>query len=285
MKSRLVQLSRSDAEPLGQERAFLATTESATTYYWEFITSSPAAHFTSTYSYVASTTSDSMGAGNPRTAFLVVGYNATNTVYFASNADSGYSVDNVPPFPPASFTGNYATGATHLHWNQNTEPDLAYYRLYRGSSAGFVLGPGNLVSTPPDTGYAAAGAAGFYYKLSAVDVHGNESGYALLTPSATTAVGAGSVSVLSFGRPAPNPAGMRASVHLALPGEARVTLTVHDLAGREVRSLVTGTLAAGERDVVWNLSNAAGARVADGIYFMRLDVEGQRITRRVAVVH
>ena len=277
-------LSRSDAEPEGRERAFLATTESATTYYWEFIASSPAAHFTSTYSYVASTTSDSMGAGNPRTAFMVVGYNASNTVYFASNADSGYSVDNIPPIAPALFTGNYATGATHLHWNPNAEPDLANYRLYRGSSAGFVPGPGNLVSSPPDTGYAAVGAAGFYYKLSAVDVHGNESGYALLTPSTTTAVGSELVGELAFSRPAPNPASAVATMRLALPREARVTLTVHDIAGREVRSLITETVAAGKRDVVWNLRDATGARVADGIYFMRLAVEGKTITRRVTVV-
>ena len=41
----------------------------------------------------------------------------------------------------------------------------------------------------------------------------------------------------------------------------------------------------GERDVAWDLRDEGGARVADGIYFMRLEVEGRRITRRIAVVH
>jgi flagellar hook assembly protein FlgD len=64
-----------------------------------------------------------------------------------------------------------------------------------------------------------------------------------------------------------------------------VSLAVHDLAGRKVRSLISGVVAAGERDVTWDLRDAAGARVADGIYFLRLAVDGGTITRRVAVVH
>jgi len=82
-----------------------------------------------------------------------------------------------------SVCGLYATGVTHLHWAPNEEPDLWYYTIHRGSSAGFVPGPSNLVGSPADTGFAASGPAGGYFKIAAVDVNGNVGGYALLTPS------------------------------------------------------------------------------------------------------
>ena len=119
--------------------------------------------------------------------------------YWSSAPDSGYSVDNLPPVAPAPFTGNFSAGATHLHWGENREPDLAGYRLYRGSSAGFVPGPGNLIAAKPDTGYSDAGPAGNYYRLSAVDIHGNESGFALLTPANTSDVG-GALAPKEIGR-------------------------------------------------------------------------------------
>ena len=49
-------------------------------------------------------------------------------------------------------------------------------------------GPGNVVTATTDTGYVDAGAAGSYYKISAVDFNGNESAFAVVSPSQTTDV-------------------------------------------------------------------------------------------------
>jgi hypothetical protein len=178
-------LRAGEAEPLPGERAFFTTTVNAATYYWEYLAGVAANHFASTYSYTAPTTTDSMAAGNPKTAFLVVAYNANNTVFFASNADSGYSVDNVPPAAPAPFTGYFSGVATNLHWGVSAESDFSLYHLYRGATAGFTPGPGSLVTAQSDTGYFDPSTAWAYYKLSALDIHGNESGFVLVSPSAT----------------------------------------------------------------------------------------------------
>jgi hypothetical protein len=158
--------------------------DGATGYSWEFLASLPASGFPS-YSYVAATTTDSMPSGNPRTAFLLQARGVSGGAYWNSVPDSGYSVDNLAPAMPAPFTGAYLSGSTALHWGRNTEADLANYRLYRGTSSGFVPGAGNLIASPPDTGYVDPGGTPYFYKLSAVDVHGNESPFALLTPNAT----------------------------------------------------------------------------------------------------
>ena len=119
-----------------------------------------------------------------------------------------------------------------------------------------------------------------------MDVHSNESEFALLSPPGVLDAPQGGLPrELALGRPAPNPAGGSASVRLALPHGAHVALVIHDLFGREVRHLLAGAVPAGERAVTWDLRDASGARVADGIYFIRLEVEGRRITRRLAVVN
>src|SRR5262249_24252161 len=76
-------------------------------YYWESLAYVQANHSVPGYSYVAPTTGDSTGAYNPRTYFMVMAWNNSQTEYWSSARDSGYSVDNLPPFPPAPFTGQY----------------------------------------------------------------------------------------------------------------------------------------------------------------------------------
>src|SRR5262249_61522660 len=99
---------------------------------------------------------------------------------------------------------------------------------------------------PPDTGYDDVGPAGRYYKLSAVDAHGNESGFALLSPSGTVDVAGGPALELALARPAPNPARATAPIGVALPHVAHVSLALLDVAGRRERMLVEGLLPAGE---------------------------------------
>ena len=91
-------------------------------------------------------------------------------------------MDNLGPATPTFLAARREGDATFLRWLPNTEADLAGYRLYRGSDGGFTPAPANLVAAPADTGYLDAGARLFaWYKLMAVDVHGNESPVATRT--------------------------------------------------------------------------------------------------------
>ena len=106
-------------------------------YFWEELAHVTPRHL-STYSYVAATEGDSMGGSNKKTAFMIMAIANYGSSWWTSNADSGYSVDNVAPAAPAPLTGQYSVSGTALHWDPNTEPDLAGYRVYRGSSASFT---------------------------------------------------------------------------------------------------------------------------------------------------
>jgi hypothetical protein len=96
--------------------------------------------------------------------------------------------------------------------------------------------------------------------------------------------GASLPSRVALAAPWPNPAMESARFALAMPRDARVSLGIIDAGGRRVRSLVSGSLPAGDHTRVWDLRDDSGHRVAPGLYFAALEVDGARITRRFAVV-
>lgn len=78
----------------------------------------------------------------------------------------------------------------------------------------------------------------------------------------------------------PNPSAETAEAVFMLPREAIVDLAVFDLAGRTVRALVTHErLASGTHARAWDGRRDDGATVPAGIYLVRLDTPGGRLTR------
>ncbi len=83
-------------------------------------------------------------------------------------------------------------------------------------------------------------------------------------------------------RGSPNPA--RSSVEFALDLErgSDVDLALFDTAGRRVATIFHGHRAAGPGTVQWNGRDAAGAKLASGVYFARLSgADGSRLTKVV----
>jgi hypothetical protein len=88
---------------------------------------------------------------------------------------------------------------------------------------------------------------------------------------------------VEFAAPRPNPASHYATLRFALPRESSVTLGVFDVSGRLVRELAAGVVNAGQHGLTWNLVDRDGQRVANGVYFARLAVDGQVRTQAICV--
>jgi hypothetical protein len=275
-------LAAGEDAPAGPQRRLRAVPIQGLTTYWEYVTSQVANAFPS-YSLVASTQADSTPGSNPRTLFMVEA-RGSGHIAWGSAPDSGYSVDNVAPPAPAPFEASYTAGTTYLKWSPPAAPDLAGYRLYRGTGPGFVPGPGNLIGAPGDTLFADFPGGFYYYKVSAVDTHGNESPTTLAFPSGVTDATGGLPSALELSGVAPNPMISDAAVSWALPRAGNVRLMVLDLAGRQVRTLVDGPSSAGRHVDRWDARDQDGQAVASGVYFVVLEAGGQRLRSRVAVL-
>ena len=79
----------------------------------------------------------------------------------------------------------------------------------------------------------------------------------------------------------PNPANPAVSFSFTLAGAGRVTVSIHDLLGRLVTTLVDGPVAAGEHPVHWDGRDAAGREVASGTYLVRLQTAAGTATRKL----
>ena len=146
---------------------------------------------------------------------------------------------------------------------------------------GSLAGPGNLVTAQPDTGYVDVGAAASYYKLSAVDAHGNESVFALITPSMTAGVSDGGSLGFELEGVRPNPSrGTGLHVTFALPTGGTARLELLDAGGRRVVSREVGSLGPGRHTV----DLAEWHRIAPGLYWIRLSQGANRREARVAVI-
>jgi len=84
-------------------------------------------------------------------------------------------------------------------------------------------------------------------------------------------VGVGNLpTVYSLDQNYPNPFNPTTTISFALPKAGKVQLSVFNLLGQEVKTLVSGDLAAGNQSVVWDGTNEHGQSVASGIYFYRI---------------
>jgi subtilisin family serine protease len=101
-------------------------------------------------------------------------------------------------------------------------------------------------------------------------------------PAAVAPLAPKPVTALFANRPNPFATETTLSFRLAAPGQ--VSLTVYEPSGRQVRTLVNGTLPAGEHSLAWNGQDDAGQRVAAGVYFYELKTEGTKAQRKMLMI-
>jgi len=63
-----------------------------------------------------------------------------------------------------------------------------------------------------------------------------------------------------------------------------VRLTVLNVRGQKVATLVDGTRAAGTHTIAWDGRNERGGAVSSGVYFVRVEACGEAVTRAVTLL-
>ncbi len=248
----------------------------AATYYWELLETQTAQYYEG-YSKVLETDFTSLPTAWTYSYYQVAAHTSDPLVVWTSQPDSAYSLDNLSPAPPVGLAGEqeYSPEGMDLVWNSNQEEDLSHYVIYRGTEPSFVPSTTNMLTTAYDTMYFDAGwnwDDGYFYKVSAVDIHDNESGFALLLPGQVTGDDPPTPAHSDYlSQNWPNPFNPSTTIQFGLKESGHVRLNIYDASGRLVSELVNSTLPAGNYSEIWNGTNSSGAYVASGIYFYRLD--------------
>ncbi len=184
--------------------------------------------------------------------------------------------------------------AANVFWRVGSSCTLGMNTVFKG----------NLlvdVTITVNSGAALEGRA--LARTGAVGLNGNNS--TLATPTATATVTATSTStptetptpVGAVGGAGLTPDGVFGSDHngfdpalesvllyYKVPAKAHVQLSVYNLMGRRVRSLVDGEKTANTWSVAWDGRNDQGSLVASDVYFLLIKIGDARYVRKVAVL-
>ncbi len=82
----------------------------------------------------------------------------------------------------------------------------------------------------------------------------------------------------------PNPFNPFTRVRFSLAHAGPVTVTIHDLRGRAIRTLAAQEFAAGEHALVWNGRDSGGQLVGSGVYFVRVRAAGEAVVRKITLL-
>ena len=154
---------------------------------------------------------------------------------------------------------------------------------------GVVAGSNGLIYTTPNGGatwqqvqsltsrpYSAASAMspGHAFLSSAI-----EDVFELGEPPVPTPVRDVPKSALELLPNQPNPFNPQTTIRFVVPERMRVTLTVHDVAGRRVATLLDAVREAGLSAVTWNADG-----MASGVYFARLRAGNAEVSRKMVLL-
>jgi tetratricopeptide (TPR) repeat protein len=73
----------------------------------------------------------------------------------------------------------------------------------------------------------------------------------------------------------PNPFNPETKISFSIPEESKVVLSVFNIKGQKVQSLVNSDLDKGQHSVIWRGDDESGKSVSSGVYFYKLKVNGK----------
>jgi hypothetical protein len=83
------------------------------------------------------------------------------------------------------------------------------------------------------------------------------------------------VELPSPSRPWPNPSAQATHIPVTLDMERHVRVTIHDVVGREVARIEDRVLPPGRYDLVWSGAAGTERRLASGVYYSRIEIDGR----------
>ena len=251
---------------------------------WDYIETVPW-HGMNTYAAVVPTLGDSSMHEMYESTFIVTAHTDDVNFFVDSEPVSGYSVDNLHPSAPMAMMAVQGGDAITLSWSSSIDSDFSYYSVYRqdvGSSEEAT------VFTTTDSFYVdqnIAEAGSYEYWVTAVDLSGLESDASNSVSALLSAdMGTGMPTEFALNQNYPNPFNPSTQIRYALPEESMVTISIYDLMGRKVRTLVNDVQSAGYRTAMWNATNDMGRAVSAGMYIYTIQAGDFVMNRKMVLM-
>ncbi|MBC8175487.1 MAG: T9SS type A sorting domain-containing protein [Candidatus Marinimicrobia bacterium] len=200
--------------------------------------------------------------------------------------------DGIPSIPSGfGITGSAGQHPT-LYWNLylSWKSDIVWYKIYRRltdyqSTYEYLTSVDKYTNLYEDTQVTIASSGGKLrlnpsacYRITAEDSEGSESDMTFpkckpYLPYKQIVKSENLPDKFALYENHPNPFNPITTIKYDLPEESFVELTIFDLLGREVKTLINGSETAGFKRVLWDGKNNRGKSVASGLYIYRLTAE------------
>lgn len=219
---------------------------------------------------------------NPVSADLSFQESLMQGQQFASDNTTTYSpvtatdvVDIVLPVELTSFSASAGNGRVILSWATESETNNFGFDIERSEDEiefqkiGFVEGKGTTIVPQQYSFVDAKLAPGtYYYRLKQVDLDGAFEYTDVINITLTPP------KEFSLAQNYPNPFNPETTIRYDLPVSAHVVLTVYNILGKEVKTLVDVEQSAGIKTVVWDGKDNLGKDVSSGAYIYQMKSGG-----------
>ena len=82
----------------------------------------------------------------------------------------------------------------------------------------------------------------------------------------------------------PNPFNPVTQISYQIPQDSDVKITIYDLMGHKVKSLVNSSQKAGYKSIIWNATNEIGSPVAAGVYVYTIEAGSFRQSKKMLLL-
>ncbi|MBN1997768.1 T9SS type A sorting domain-containing protein [candidate division KSB1 bacterium] len=200
-----------------------------------------------------------------------------------------YLDPEVIPVELTTFKAIPQNNGVRLEWVTQSETNNMGFFIYRSDSKNgnyininsyIISGAGNsaVEKTYSFMDHNIEANKTYFYKLADVSYDGQIKMHGPVEATALVPVG------YALEQNYPNPFNPETSICYTLRDEGFCTLTVFNLQGQKVRTLISEHRTAGAHTVVWDGSNESGKIVPSGVYLYKLEVNGHNKTKKMEFI-
>ena len=188
------------------------------------------------------------------------------------------STDDSLPVELSAFTATAGNGKVMLRWVTESEIENLGFNIYRSQNHNdqlsiindqLIPGAGSS-SSRHEYEYVDKGLTNgvtYWYKLEDVDYSGNTE---LHCPVSAIPIAKATPSEFRLYPNYPNPFNPVTTISYDLPEDGYIELSIYNMRGEKVTTLLKGNQEAGSYRMNWNGTNRNGEIVSSGIYFLRI---------------
>jgi len=232
------------------------------------------------------------GIITPHTAIVILGASESN-----NDVDFGYK-DNPLPVNLIEFTASLSKEGVHLNWVTESEIENQGFIIERREDSSVWREIANFINDSGLRGHGTVTYQNEYeytdklvqarttyeYRLGDVDYNTAITYHNTLTIKIEVTDIVAIPKEFSLKSAYPNPFNPITKLEYILPQASKVRLSVFDISGTIVRTLVNRQESAGNKQVYWNGKDDFGKNVSGGIYLYRIETEEYIATRKMLLL-